>query len=186
MGNHASRGWIFYTEGKRVDVNQSNLCHRVLNPARRRLSQGNPSSFVLRWRDSTRRYYTFPRILWLGESKSSMTTNIVASNTFGGIRHSYSTYLGGSLTPHNSIFWGPTEYAWDLAHGRSENGTKVRYSQVPRNQCTTERFHHPGVLLGEKCRRVADLEVDPREGQNRVHTFAATIRSTWFGLPPSI
>ena len=51
---------------------------------------------------------------------------IVASNTSDGTRRSYSTRLDDSLTPHNSIFWGTTDHTWDLDHGRSENGTKVR------------------------------------------------------------
>ena len=184
MENHASRGWIFCTKGERVDVNRRNLCHRVLNTARRRLNQGNLNSFVLRRRDLTINF-TLLSILWLGESKSPMTKTIVASNMSGGTRHSYSTRLGGPLTLHNSILWGTTKYAWHLDGGRSENGTKVRCSQIQRN-CITERFHRPGVLLGRLRRRVADLEVDPREGRKRVHTFTAIIRSAWFGLPPSI
>ena len=185
MENHAPRGWIFCTEGKRVDVNRRTLSHRVLNAVKRRLNQGSPNSFVLRWRDPTGIYFTFLRILRLGESKSSMTKSIAASNTSGRTRRSYPTHPGDSLTPHNSIFWGPTEYAWDLDYGRSENGTKVRCPQVPRNYIT-ERFHRPGILLGQKRRRVADLEVDPCEGRKCVHTFVEIIRSVWFGLPPSI
>ena len=61
-----------------ADVNQRDLCHRVLNAARRRWNQGNLNSFVRRRRGSAMGLRsTSGRILWLGESKSTMTINIV-------------------------------------------------------------------------------------------------------------
>lgn len=130
--------------------------------------------------------FTLLRILWLGESKSSMMTNIVASNTSGGTRRSHPTHSGSSLTLLDSIFWGTTNWAWDLWGGHVENGTKARCSRVPKNYIT-ERFHGPGVLLGRwQLHDVADLEVDSREGRKHAHTFTAIVRSTRLGFPPSI